>query len=213
MYAKISGGTVIKFPYTFGDLRKDHPNVSFPKNITATIMQKYGMVGVLEGPKPTLGAYQTVQRNALPTRPVIGQYTEEDAPMPEMVGEDIIANYWMIEYTAVDMFSDTTDEKLVVDENGDAVLDADGNEQYETVVTTKAEHEAAYQAGLDDKAAEAVRKERDEKLAATDWRVIKAYETGSNIPAEWELYRQALRDITTQEGFPHTVTWPEEPVA
>ena len=193
MYAKISGGTVTQFPYTFGDLRKDHPNVSFPKNITQGIMQKYGMVGVLEGPKPTLGAYQTVQRNALPTRPVIGQYTEEDAPDESMVGEDIIANYWMIEYTAVDMFSDTTDE--------------------EGVVTTKAEHEAAYQAGLDDKAAEAVRKERDEKLAATDWRVIKAYETGSNIPAEWELYRQALRDITTQEGFPHTVTWPEEPVA
>ena len=107
------------------------------------------MVGVLEGPKPTLGAYQTVQRNALPTRPVIGQYTEEDAPMPEMVGEDIIANYWMIEYTAVDMFADTTDE--------------------EGVVTAKAEHEAAYQATLDAATAEANRKKRNELLAATDY--------------------------------------------
>lgn len=191
MYAKINGGTVVKFPYTFGDLRKEHPNVSFPKNITQGVMQKYGMVGVLEGPKPDCGPYQTVKRNALPTRPVIGQYTEEDAPMPEMVGEDIIAGYWMIEYTAVDMFSDYTDE--------------DG------VLHTKAEQEAAYQAGLDAKAADSVRKERDELLAATDWRVIKAYETGSNIPAEWELYRQALRDITTQEGFPHDITWPTQP--
>lgn len=53
MYAKINGGTVVKFPYTFGDLRKDNPNVSFPKNITAGIMQKYNMVGVLEGPQPS----------------------------------------------------------------------------------------------------------------------------------------------------------------
>ena len=192
MYAKINGGTVEQFPYTIGQLRKDNPNVSFPKNITAGILQKYGVVGVVEGPQPTVGAYQTVKRNALPTRPVVGQYTEETAPMPEMVGEDIIANYWMIEYTAVDMFSDYTDE--------------DG------VLHTKAEQEAAYQADLDSKAAESVRKERDEKLAATDWRVIKAYETGSNIPAVWEIYRQALRDITTQEGFPHSVEWPTEPV-
>ena len=51
MYAKINGGTVEKFPYTFGDLRKDHPNVSFPKSITAGVMQKYGMVGVLRRAK------------------------------------------------------------------------------------------------------------------------------------------------------------------
>jgi len=94
MYAKINGGTVVKFPYTFGDLRKDNPNVSFPKNITQGVMQKYGMVGVLEGPKPDCGPYQTVKRNALPTRPVIGQDDE---------GNDIRANYWMIEYTAEDL--------------------------------------------------------------------------------------------------------------
>ncbi len=108
MYAKINGGTVVKFPYTFGDLRKEHSNVSFPKNITQGIMQKYGMVGVLEGPKPDCGPYQRVERNALPTRPVIGQYTEEDAPMPDMVGEDIIAGYWQIDYTVVGM----TDEEI-----------------------------------------------------------------------------------------------------
>ena len=47
MYAKINGGTVEKFPYTFGDLRKDNHNVSFPKHITAGVMQKFGTVGVL----------------------------------------------------------------------------------------------------------------------------------------------------------------------
>ena len=28
---------------------------------------------------------------------------------------------------------------------------------------------------------------------------------------EWRQYRQELRDITTQEGFPHNVDWPDEP--
>lgn len=197
MYAKINGGTVTKFPYTFGDLRKDHPNVSFPKNITQGIMQKYGMVGVLEGPKPTLGAYQTVQRNALPTRPVIGQYTEEDAPMPEMVGEDILANYWMIEYTAVDMFADTTE------------TDEDGNE----VTTTKAEHEAAYQATLDAKAAEANRKTRNDLLADSDWTQMNDSPLTNEQKTAWATYRQELRDISDLDAWPNLGDddWPVAP--
>ena len=29
--------------------------------------------------------------------------------------------------------------------------------------------------------------------------------------ADWQTYRQALRDVPTQEGFPWSVTWPEQP--
>jgi hypothetical protein len=193
MYAKINGGTVVKFPYTFGDLRKDNPNVSFPKNITQGVMQKYGMVGVLEGPKPSTTAYQTVQRNALPTRPVIGQYTEEDAPMPDMVGEDITAGYWMIEYTAVDMFADTTE------------TDDEGVE----TTTTKAEHEAAYQATLDAKAAEANRKTRDGLIAETDYLAL----SDNTLTTEMATYRQALRDITSHANWPNLeeADWPTKP--
>lgn len=58
-----------------------------------------------------------------------------------------------------------------------------------------------------------VRAKRDSELLSTDWIVIKAYETGSNIPAEWELYRQALRDITDHVNFPHLADedWPIKP--
>ena len=191
MYAKINGGTVTKFPYTFGDLRKDHPNVSFPKNITATIMQKYGMVGVLEGPKPTLGAYQTVQRNALPTRPVLRYTTNEDATDPvtgevdfSQVGLPVRANYWMIEYTAVDMFAD--DEE-----------------------STKAEKEAAYQATLDAKVAEANRTKRNDLLAATDYLAL----TDNTMDAITIEYSQALRDITNHANWPHLEDsdWPVKP--
>jgi hypothetical protein len=56
-----------------------------------------------------------------------------------------------------------------------------------------------------------VRSLRNSLLQETDWIVIKSYERGENIPAEWELYRQALRDITQQESFPWAVDWPTQP--
>jgi hypothetical protein len=57
-----------------------------------------------------------------------------------------------------------------------------------------------------------VRKERDERLAASDWVVAKYTELGTGIPAQWTAYRQALRDIPQQPGFPVEVQWPNEPV-
>lgn len=55
-----------------------------------------------------------------------------------------------------------------------------------------------------------VRAKRDELLAQTDWVSAKAYDTGVDEPA-WKAYRQALRDITAQPGFPEEVTWPTKP--
>lgn len=56
-----------------------------------------------------------------------------------------------------------------------------------------------------------VRIRRDDLLSQTDWVVVMHTEKGTNIPMEWEVYRQALRDITTQEGFPYDVIWPTKP--
>jgi hypothetical protein len=96
---------------------------------------------------------------------------------------------WVENYVARDMFSDTTDE--------------DG------VTTTKAEHEAAYQAGLDDKAGEAVRKKRDDLIVATDWWAS----SDLTMTAGQTAYRQALRDITSHANWPHLeeVDWPTKP--
>jgi hypothetical protein len=73
------------------------------------------------------------------------------------------------------------------------------------------EDEAAYKTRIDDEAAKGIRTQRDRLLQETDWIVIKAKETGTNLSAALKTYRQELRDITTQEGFPHTITWPEKP--
>lgn len=56
-----------------------------------------------------------------------------------------------------------------------------------------------------------VRRRRDELLAQSDWVVIKATEAGGPIPPDWIAYRQALRDVTSQAGFPYNVVWPAKP--
>jgi len=81
----------------------------------------------------------------------------------------------------------------------------------EGVTTTALEHETAYKAVKDAEQAKSVRTTRDTKLAECDWRVIKAAETATTLDAAWATYRQALRDVTAQSGFPWTITWPDAP--
>lgn len=57
----------------------------------------------------------------------------------------------------------------------------------------------------------AARQKRDSLIAETDWLVVKSMELNQNIPAAWELYRQALRDVPQQETFPAQIVWPERP--
>ena len=53
-----------------------------------------------------------------------------------------------------------------------------------------------------------IRDTRTEKLKECDWTQIS---DSSADKAVWAAYRQALRDITKQAGFPWTVTWPDAP--
>lgn len=57
-----------------------------------------------------------------------------------------------------------------------------------------------------------VRAERDTLLAASDWTVTRAVETGSSLPTAWSTYRQALRDITEQQD-PFNINWPTPPAS
>ena len=59
-----------------------------------------------------------------------------------------------------------------------------------------------------DAAAAAVRAERDKLIAATDWTVLGDAKT---VKADWKAYRQALRDVPEQAGFPYAVEWPTPP--
>ena len=59
--------------------------------------------------------------------------------------------------------------------------------------------------------AASVRAERNSRIAACDWTQLGDSPLTSTKKQEWAAYRQALRDITAQEGFPHQVEWPEAP--
>ena len=60
-----------------------------------------------------------------------------------------------------------------------------------------------------DAAAAIVRTQRDKLIAATDWTVLGDAKT---VKADWKAYRQALRDVPEQAGFPYAVEWPTPPV-
>lgn len=98
-------------------------------------------------------------------------------------GVEQIEGKWYTKYILGPVFADTT---------------TDG------VTTTAAEHEAAYVAVKDAEQAKAVREDRNRRLAETDWR----YRRDQTTTPEWDAYCQALRDITSQPGFPWTIEWP-----
>jgi len=94
---------------------------------------------------------------------------------------------WVQAWTERDMFSEYTDD--------------------EGVTHTKAEQETAYQNGLDATAAESVRTDRDSRLAVTDFHGL----TDTVMSEAMTTYRQLLRDVPAQAGFPNSITWPESP--
>jgi hypothetical protein len=65
-----------------------------------------------------------------------------------------------------------------------------------------------------------LREERDRRIAKSDWKVVMAKETGTNLSTAFKTYRQALRDLpstatpTLDSGYEldmTSVTWPTEP--
>ena len=59
--------------------------------------------------------------------------------------------------------------------------------------------------------ANSARQKRDRLIAATDYLVTPDYPISDDRLAKVKIYRQALRDIPEQAGFPRTITWPKKP--
>ena len=115
------------------------------------------------------------------------QYSARDG-----VEQDSKGN-WVEKYVAKDMFADTTDE--------------DGKK------TTKAEHEAAYQATLDATTAEGHRATRNKLLADTDWTQVNDSPLANDVKTQWAVYRSELRNITDLNEWPNLADedWPIAP--
>ena len=120
--------------------------------------------------------------------PVLGgaQPTPSQYQRVERQGVEQIGDNWHEKWTCVDMFADSTE---------------DG------VTTTKAAHEAAYQATLDAALATSERAKRDALLAATDYLAL----SDATLSSAMTTYRQQLREVPQQSEFPNTISWPTKP--
>ena len=59
--------------------------------------------------------------------------------------------------------------------------------------------------------ADSARHKRDRLIAATDYLVTPDYPIDPEKLVKIKTYRQALRDIPEQSGFPRSITWPDKP--
>ena len=87
------------------------------------------------------------------------------------------------------------------------INDADGNLQ---AITIEAIPQPTAEE-LSEQTAQAVRAHRDRLLSQTDYLVSGDYPISDDDLADVKTYRQALRDVPSQAGFPDQIEWPELP--
>ena len=113
-YVKITNGAVARYPYSAGQLRRDNPNVSFPRNVPIEIMRRYGMRPVTVEAMPEYDPLtHKVVTATTPTRGVVRLMTEADATDPiteevntDLVGTPIYGNDWVLTRTVVELTAD-----------------------------------------------------------------------------------------------------------
>ncbi|WP_081054966.1 tail fiber assembly protein [Burkholderia diffusa] len=128
---------------------------------------------------------------------------------------DVTNWYWVIDgdasrvwSSAAAKFVDVNDEKYV------AWLQAGGEPTAIDTIDSLAEAlSVQYPAGAPQTAA-VVRAKRNSALAVCDWIAVRQFDAGTLTDEQWSAwksYRQALRDIPAQSGFPGAVDWPTPP--
>jgi hypothetical protein len=127
---------------------------------------------------------------------------------PKKIGDAILASYGIYHVMPETQPEyDNLVQVLVRDpepHNNETAVDEETGETYKTgrwVIGYTAENKPQEQAE------EAIRNKRDQLLAETDWMAL----SDVTMSTEMQSYRQALRDITGQAGFPYSVTWPTKP--
>lgn len=173
LYAKIVNGEIVAYPYGFDELRRDNPNVSFPRVVNTRIMRRFNAHPIEKLPKPDFNKLtEKLVSDAAPT---------------------IDRTHYITKAQATDEETGVVDESRV------------GQPIHTCSIGYTVQRLSA------DQAAENIRAHRDRRLADTDWIVAVSYERGELVPQVWADYRQALRDVPDQAGFPYAVEWPKKP--
>ena len=153
MYVLAPNQTVETFPYSIGALRRDNPNVSFPRNPSEPTLASWNVFPVADRPKPS---FDSATENCNQVNPTLEN------------GE------WVTTWQVTTASADEIAQRLV-------------NES------------------------EAVRQDRNQLLVDSDWTQLSDSPLSSADKTAWASYRQQLRDVTAQSGFPWNVTWPSTP--
>jgi hypothetical protein len=74
-------------------------------------------------------------------------------------------------------------------------------------ISQRQAEENAWAAGENDRLSDEIRAKRNNLLAETDYLAL----SDTTLSSDMATYRQALRDVTSQAGFPTSVTWPTKP--
>jgi hypothetical protein len=130
-----------------------------------------------------------------------GQYTQTGVNMEEILPSDIPedSGVYYGQVNARAQYHDIT-TNLPVD------MSPKPGEYYKFDYTTKSWAVDAEQA------TQAVLVQRQQLLIDSDWTdTLSAQARLGSAYAEWQTYRQALRDITAQPGYPITIEWPMKP--
>jgi hypothetical protein len=144
MYIKIQNGEPHSF--TLEQLRRENPQISFPRDISDEMLATWNVFPVRELPEPDI---DTDTHYIAP-----GEFYQEN-------------NQWHLEHQILPRPRD----------------------QVEVIM----------------------RKKRNQLLAESDWSRMDDVPLAAEQKDQWAEYRQKLRDITTQQGFPYDVVWPQLP--
>ena len=151
--ARIQDESIVEYPYSYSQLRKAHPSVSFPKELSDVDLSAFGVVCIQNTAVPD---YDSRTQKVLEAQPTLvdGQWTQT----------------WELQSLSADSIAE-----------------------------------------IDENQAKNIRTERNQRLADCDWTVLTDSPLTTAKKTEWKTYRTALRDIPSDSGFPHSVTWPTEP--
>jgi hypothetical protein len=121
---------------------------------------------------------------------------------PDVISDELLAS-WGI-YPVVEMTKPTYDDRTERLESDTTPVQIDGIWQIGWNIVTKTNEEVA---AYDQRVIDFVKSERNKLLSETDWMAL----SDNNLTDAWRQYRQALRDIPQQSGFPYNVVWPVPP--
>lgn len=143
--------------------------------------------------------------NGAPENYTIGQLRKDNpnTSFPRHIPEDMLAEYGVYPVSA--QTQPTYDSRTQRCYLSETAVSVEGAWVYQWIIEDRTAEEIQKS---DQALGEGIRSTRDALLSDSDWTQVADSPVDK---AAWATYRQALRDIPAQSGFPQTVNWPTSP--